>query len=101
MVLSIVVLALFTLRSIRVARSSFYTIGSVTAASILLIQTILNMLGTVDVLPFTGVTFPFLSNGGTSMIGAWALLAFVKAADTRPNASFAIRLRKHTKGGHR
>ena len=101
MVLCIVVLALFTLRSIRVARSSFYTIGSVTAASILLIQTILNMLGTVDVLPFTGVTFPFLSNGGTSMIGAWALLAFVKAADTRPNASFAIRYRKNAKGVHR
>ena len=62
------------------------------AASILVIQVILNALGTVDVLPLTGVTFPFLSNGGTSMIGAWGLLAFVKAADTRQNASFAVRL---------
>jgi len=94
MVLCILVLALFTFRSIRVARSTFYTIGSVTAASILLIQVILNVLGTVDVLPLTGVTFPFLSNGGTSMIGAWGLLAFVKAADTRQNASFAVRLGK-------
>ena len=92
MVLSIVILGLFTFRSIRVARSSFYTIGSCTAASILLIQVILNVLGTVDVLPLTGVTFPFLSNGGTSMIGAWGLLAFVKAADTRQNASFAVAL---------
>ena len=63
-----------------------------------MIQTILNCLGTVDILPFTGVTFPFLSNGGTSMIGAWGLLAFVKAADTRQNASFAIRLQKALKG---
>ena len=94
MVLCIVVLALFALRSTRVARSSFYTIGACTAASVLLIQTILNTLGTVDVLPFTGVTFPFLSNGGTSMIGAWGLLAFVKAADTRQNASFAVRIGK-------
>ena len=94
MVLCVLVLALFTFRSIRVARSTFYTIGSCTAASILLIQVILNVLGTVDVLPLTGVTFPFLSNGGTSMIGAWGLLAFVKAADTRQNASFAVRLRK-------
>ena len=94
MVLCMVVLALFTFRSTLVARSSFYTIGSCTAASILLIQVILNVLGTVDVLPLTGVTFPFLSNGGTSMIGAWGLLAFVKAADTRQNASFAVRLRK-------
>ena len=94
MVLCILVLGLFTFRSIRVARSTFYTIGSCTAASILMIQVILNALGTVDVLPLTGVTFPFLSNGGTSMIGAWGLLAFVKAADTRQNASFAVRLGK-------
>ncbi len=94
-VLCIVVLGIFVVRSTRVARSSFYTIGGCTAASILMIQTILNALGTVDVLPLTGVTFPFLSNGGTSMIGAWGLLAFVKAADTRQNASFAVAIRKH------
>ena len=63
----------------------------------MIIQTILNCLGTVDVLPFTGVTFPFVSNGGTSMIGAWGLLAFVKAADTRQNASFAVKLSKMKK----
>ncbi len=93
-VLSIVVFSLFTIRTARVARSSFYTIGGCTAASVLVIQTILNCLGTLDILPFTGVTFPFVSNGGTSMIGAWGLLAFVKAADTRQNASFAVRLKK-------
>ena len=95
MVVCVVVLGLFAIRTARVARSSFYTISACTAASILLIQTILNCLGTLDILPFTGVTFPFLSNGGTSMIGAWGLLAFVKAADTRQNASFAVRLRKN------
>ncbi len=93
MVLCIVALALFPMRTARVARSAFYSIGACTAASVLVIQTILNCLGTVDVLPFTGVTFPFLSNGGTSMIGAWSLLAFVKAGDTRQNASFAVRLK--------
>ena len=67
-------------------------IGACTAAGILLTQVILNALGTVDVVPLTGVTFPFVSNGGSSMIGAWGLLAFVKAADTRQNASFAVRL---------
>ena len=94
MVLCIAVLGFFAIRTSRVSRSSFYTIGACTAASVLLIQTILNCLGTVDVLPLTGVTFPFLSNGGTSMIGAWGLIAFVKAADTRQNASFAVRLSK-------
>lgn len=94
LVLCIIALAIFTVRSAAVGRSSFYTIGSCTAASILLVQVILNALGTVDVVPLTGVTFPFLSNGGSSMIGAWGLLAFVKAGDTRQNASFAVRLHK-------
>ena len=98
MVLSVAALGYFAIRTTRVARSSFYSIGGCTAAGVLVIQTILNCLGTVDILPFTGVTFPFLSNGGTSMIGAWGLLAFVKAADTRQNASFAIRLQKAERG---
>ena len=92
LILTIVVLALFSLRNAKSGRSSFYTIGACTASSILLVQTIFNVLGTVDVLPLTGVTFPFVSNGGSSMICVWGLLAFIKAADTRQNASFAVKL---------
>ena len=92
LVLCVVALAVFAVRSAAVGRRSFYTIGSCTAAAILVVQVILNALGTVDVVPLTGVTFPFVSNGGSSMISAWGLLAFVKAADTRQNASFAVRL---------
>jgi cell division protein FtsW (lipid II flippase) len=91
-VLLIITLALFSMRCAKVSRSSFYSIGSCTASSILLVQTIFNVLGTVDILPLTGVTFPFVANGGSSMICAWGLLAFIKAADTRQNASFAVRL---------
>ena len=98
LILCIVALAFFAIRSASMGRSTFYTIGSCTAASILLVQTILNALGTVDVLPLTGVTFPFLSNGGSSMISVWGLLAFIKAADTRQNASFAVRLTKRGGG---
>ena len=94
-VLCIIALAMFCVRSATIGRSSFYTIGACTAAGILLVQTILNALGTVDVVPLTGVTFPFLSNGGSGMICAWGLLAFIKAADTRQNASFAVRLAKN------
>lgn len=93
-VVCIVALALFSIRTAMLARSSFYTIGACTAAAIMLTQAILNCLGTLDILPLTGVTFPFLSNGGSSMLGAWGLLAFIKAADTRQNASFAVRLTK-------
>ena len=66
--------------------------GACAAGAILLIQTMLNVFGTVDLLPLTGVTFPFVSNGGSSMIACWGLLAFIKAADTRQNASVAVKL---------
>ena len=89
----VVAFACFSIRTAQMARSAFYSIGACTAAGVLVVQTILNCLGTLDVLPFTGVPFPLLSNGGTSMIGAWGLLAFVKASDTRQNASFAVRLK--------
>ena len=98
MVFSIAALGFFSVRCAAMGRSSFYTIGSCTAAAILLVQVILNALGTVDVVPLTGVTFPFLSNGGSSMLCSWGLLGFIKAADTRQNASFAVRLLKR-KGG--
>ncbi len=92
LILSVIALAAFVVRSATMGRSSFYTISACAAVCIMVVQVILNALGTVDVLPLTGVTFPFLSNGGSSMICSWGLLAFIKAADTRQNASFAVRL---------
>ena len=91
-VLCIVTLAVFAVRSSKAARSSFYVIAACGTAALLVFQTCLNVFGAVDILPLTGVTFPFVSNGGSAMIGSWGLLAFLKATDTRQNASFAIRL---------
>ncbi len=87
----IVTLAIFAVRSIMDGRSTFYTIGACSATSMFVFQTALNVFGSVDLLPFTGVTFPFVSSGGTSMMVSWALLAFLKSADTRENASIAVR----------
>ncbi|MCC8100117.1 MAG: FtsW/RodA/SpoVE family cell cycle protein [Clostridiales bacterium] len=91
-VVSIVLMALFAVRQAAAARSSFYVIGACAASMLLVVQTMLNVFGSVDLLPLTGVTFPFVSVGGSSMISCWGLLAFLKAADTRQNASLAIRL---------
>ena len=88
-VLCIIALAWFAIRSCRMSRSSYYTIAACSATSMIVFQTALNLFGSVDMLPLTGVTFPFVSNGGSSMLFAWGLLAFLKATDTRPNASFA------------
>lgn len=90
-VLSIVTFSLFAYRSILAGRSTFYTIAACGATSMLIFQTMLNVFGSVDLFPFTGVTFPFVSNGGTSMTVSWALLAFLKAADTRERASIAVK----------
>ena len=87
---AVITLAFFAARAVRVGRSSFYTIAACAAGSLLVFQTCLNVFGSVDLLPLTGVTFPFVSNGGSAMMSAWGLLAFLKATDTRENASFAI-----------
>ena len=94
---SIITLALFAVRAARAGRSSFYTIAACAAGSLLVFQTCLNVFGSVDLLPLTGVTFPFVSNGGSAMMGAWGLLAFLKATDTRENASFATSMGKRRK----
>ena len=91
-VLCIITLAVFAVRACRAGRSSFYTIAACAATSLLVFRTCLNVFGAVDILPFTGVTLPFVSNGGSSMLSAWGMLAFLKATDTRQNASFAVRL---------
>ena len=86
----ILTLAWFAVRASRTGRSSFYTIAACAAGSLLVFQTSLNVFGSVDLLPLTGVTFPFVSNGGSAMLSAWGLLAYLKAMDTRADASFAI-----------
>lgn len=90
-VFAILTLAFFAIRSITSGRSTFYTIAACGATSMLVFQTMLATFGCMDILPFTGVTFPFVSNGGTSMMVSWALLAFLKSADTRLHASLAVK----------
>ena len=96
LVASVIAMAVFSVRVIRNGRSAYYTTAACATACLLVFQTALNVLGSVDILPLTGVTFPFLSNGGSSMISCWSLLAFIKAADTRQEASFAVRAKSRT-----
>ena len=91
-VFAVVALAVFAVRSAPRGRSSYYVIAACSAAAMLMTQLALNVFGSTDILPFTGVTFPFVSKGGSSLISCWALLAFFKAADTRQNASFSVKL---------
>lgn len=91
MILAVLLLACFAVRSARSSRSAFYAIASCAAMTILLTQLGLNVFGSMDILPFTGVTFPFVSRGGSSLLSCWMMMAFLKSADTRREASFAVR----------
>ena len=93
-VASIVIFALFAVKSARKARSSFYVICANAVGAMFLTQAMLNVFGSTDILPLTGVTLPFVSTGGSSMMSCWALLAYIKAADTRQNSGIAVRLPK-------
>lgn len=102
-VIAIVLMAILAVRETVIARSSFYTIAACSTAMIFVVQTMLNVFGSTDLLPLTGVTLPFVSCGGSSMISCWTLLAFIKAADTRQNAALSVRLpqkEKHKKNGN-
>ena len=69
------------------SRSTFYAIAACATAGMLLFQTCLNVFGPTDVLPFTGVTLPFISSGGSSILSTWGLMAFLKASDERTYAA--------------
>ena len=95
MVLAVILMAFFAIRTARNCRSAYYGIASCAAMAMLLTQLALNVFGTLDMLPFTGVTFPFVSRGGSSLLSCWMLMAFLKAADNRRGASFAVRAPKN------
>ena len=87
-VVAIAMLILFARNDATRSRSTFYSISACAAAGLLLFQTCLNVFGATDVLPLTGVTLPFISLGGSSMMAVWGLLAFIKASDER---TYAVR----------
>ncbi|MEG1427465.1 MAG: FtsW/RodA/SpoVE family cell cycle protein, partial [Oscillospiraceae bacterium] len=93
---SLVLFVLFSRSDVKRSRSTFFSISSCAAAGLLLFQACLNIFGATDVLPLTGVTLPFISAGGTSMMAVWGLAAFIKASDER---TYAARRRNRRKDG--
>lgn len=85
--LSIAFLAMYACTVTSKSRSTFYSIAACAAGGLLVFQSCLNIFGATDILPLTGVTLPFVSMGGSSMMACWGLLAFIKAADERTYAA--------------
>ncbi len=82
-VIAFAFIAVYAVISSKSAPSTFYSIAACSASAMLLFQICLNIFGITDLLPLTGVTLPFVSQGGSSMICSWALFAFIKSADIR------------------
>ena len=82
-VITYALILLYAIKVARNTRSAFSAIAACAAAGLLLFQTSLNIFGVTDILPFTGVTLPFISRGGSSVISSWGMLAFIKSADIR------------------
>ena len=99
--LAIVALAVFTVKNAARNRSSYYVIAGCAAVTAMMVQVALNVFGSLDILPFTGVTFPFVSHGGSSLLSCWLLLAYIKAADTRRGGSFIVTTPKPEKEARR
>lgn len=93
---ALVLFILYARSDVTRSRSTFYAIAACAVSGMLLFQAALNVFGPTDVLPLTGVTLPFISAGGSSMISVWGLLAFLKASDERTYA--ARRAGRHPKG---
>ncbi len=93
MAMCFVMLAIYAVDISKRCRSSYYAGTACAAATMLLFQTALNIFGSVDILPLTGVTIPFVSNGGTSIISGLCILAFLKAAEVESQLPFEIRRR--------
>lgn len=79
--LAYVALLVYSIRHSKYARSTFYAISACSASALMLFQSALNVFGVNDLLPLTGVTLPFISRGGSSIICCWMLLAFIKGVD--------------------
>lgn len=69
------------------SRSTLYSIAACAVGGMFVFQSALNIFGATDILPLTGVTLPFISLGGSSMMSVWGLLAFIKSASPRDSYS--------------
>ncbi|NQN68745.1 FtsW/RodA/SpoVE family cell cycle protein [Streptococcus suis] len=63
------------------ARSPFNSMMALGTAGMLLIQTFVNIGGIAGIIPATGVTFPFVSQGGSSLLIISIAIAFVLNID--------------------
>ena len=61
-------------------RSYYHSGLALGVAAVFMVQMTLNIFGSCNLIPFTGVTIPFISQGGSSMLSSGIMAGFLKAA---------------------
>ena len=79
--LCLVAICVYGCRLLRQSTCIFEAVTIGGSMAMLIFQSALNIFGSVDMLPLTGVTLIFVSVGGTSLISAWMMLSFLKSAE--------------------
>ena len=81
-VVVVVAYLFFFVRGYRISRAVAEPFGSLLAAglvSVLAVQTFLNIAGVTKLVPVTGITLPFISQGGSSLITSFVSLGILLA----------------------
>lgn len=63
-------------------RSYFHTTLAAGVCAAFTVQAALNIFGSCNLIPFTGVTLPFISQGGTSMVTSGLMIGMLSAAQS-------------------
>ena len=85
--ISFLLLVISGLRAALRARSPFATLVAIGLTATLGFQAFFIMAGVLRILPLTGVTMPFVSYGGSSLIANYALLALLMRISNEANQS--------------
>ncbi len=63
-------------------RSFYHSTLAVCITAMFITQMALNIFGSCNLIPFTGVTIPFISNGGSSMVSSGFMIGMLKATQS-------------------
>ena len=81
---------LFFYRSIRIAMQCRQDVRILLAAGfavVFLLQAFIILAGVTKFLPLTGITLPFISYGGSSMVSGFIMLGMLTALSKRENGN--------------
>lgn len=95
-------LAILVLRALHTAaQNSHYPFRSLLAAGIGIsigTQSLLIMAGTLKITPLTGVTLPFLSYGGSSLLSNFTMIGLLlRLTDSESHPKWLLSIRRHSK----